>query len=120
MDLILFLQQFGPWSLAPLSLLAGVLISARMQKKGALENAHIDQLQEDLKAERDERSKLGTEINSLWGIVNKMQLEGSKSRQLGIAWEDHYWWIRSRLDLGEIPPWPDTPSSVYGVKTENE
>ena len=75
--------------------------------KGTVENARIDQLQEDLAAERQERRHLSDRVD----VMDK-KLDHYRRRD--IAWMRHYAIIQRGVEDGTIPPWPDLPDVLRG------
>lgn len=75
--------------------------------KGSVENARIDQLQEDLAAERQERRHLADRVD-----VMDQKLDHYRRRDL--AWMRHYALIQRGVEDGTIPPWPDLPTVLRG------
>lgn len=80
---------------------------ALLPRKGSIENARLDQLQEDLAAEREERKALGGEVKELREDLNHY-------RGRDIAWAQHYSLIQHGVEMGTIPPWPDLPEALRG------
>lgn len=75
--------------------------------KGTVENARIDQLQEDLAAERGERKDLSARVD-----VMDRKLDHYRRRDF--AWMRHYALIQRGVEEGTIPPWPDLPEVLRG------
>lgn len=88
----------------------GIIVGGLIQlipKKGSVENARIDQLQEDLAAERSERKELSARVD-----VMDRKLDYYRRRD--IAWMRHYALIQRGVEDGTIPPWPDLPDVLRG------
>ncbi|QIN93847.1 membrane protein [Microbacterium phage Alakazam] len=90
----------GGWAIA-----ITVAIIALVPRKGSLENARIDQLQEDLAAERQARISQDTRLERIDRVNNRY-------RKRDIAWQRHYHMIQQGVEAGTIPPWPDLPEII--------
>ncbi|MEV8338520.1 hypothetical protein [Leucobacter sp. NPDC077196] len=90
----------GGWGLAIV-----LALIALLPRKGTIENTRLDQLQEDLAAERAERKELSTRLD----VVDK-KLDRYRTRD--IAWMRHYAMIQHGVETGTIPPWPDLPEAL--------
>ncbi|MFT4156630.1 MAG: hypothetical protein QM630_01675 [Microbacterium sp.] len=98
--------SIGGWVVAVV-LGALSLIAALLPKKGSIENARIDQLQEDLAAERAERKELGARVD-----VMDRKLDHYRRRD--VAWMRFYATVQHGVEAGTIPPWPDLPDVLRG------
>lgn len=98
--IVQIISTSGGWAVA-----IGVAVIALVPRKGSLENARIDQLQEDLAAERNERITQDTRIGRIDRVNNRF-------RKRDIAWQRHYQSIQQGVEAGTIPPWPDLPSII--------
>lgn len=78
---------------------------ALLPRKGTIENTRLDQLQEDLGAEREERKALGAEVKELRADI-------ALYRGRDLAWVQHYAMIQHGVETGTIPPWPDLPDAL--------
>lgn len=96
------ITTIGGWGLA---LVLGVI--NLMPKKGDLENKRIDQLQEDLDAERKERKELSVKVDVLY-----VQIGAYRRRDL--AWMTYVAVVQRGVEAGTIPPWPDLPAILEG------
>ena len=85
---------------------------ALLPRKGSIENTRLDQLQEDLGAERKERKALGAELKQQAEEVKTLRLEVTLYRGRDIAWFDHYSMIQRGVETGTVPPWPELPESL--------
>lgn len=92
----------GGWGLAVV-----VALIALLPRKGTVENTRIDQLQEDLSAERQERKDLAARVD-----VMDRKLDHYRRRDL--AWMRFYALIQRGVEDGTIPPWPDLPDVLRG------
>lgn len=90
----------GGWAIA-----ICVAIIALVPRKGSLENARIDQLQEDLAAERQARISQDHRLERIDSV-------NSRYRKRDIAWQRHYTVIQQGVETGVFPPWPALPSSI--------
>lgn len=89
----------------------GVIVGALLRlipSKGSLENTRIDQLQEDLESEREERKKLALEVSTIRAEQNLLA-------RRDLAWILHYDLIKQGVEAGTIPPWPDLPDILGGA-----
>ena len=95
------LTAIGGWVVA---VLLGIitLAGALLPKRGSIENTRIDQLQEDLAAERQERKDLAARVDA-------MDRKLDHYRRRDVAWMRHYALIQQGVEAGTIPPWPDLP-----------
>jgi len=92
----------GGWGLAIV-----LALIALLPRKGTIENTRLDQLQEDLAAEREERKALGVEVKELRSDI-------ALYRGRDLAWMQHYSLIQHGVETGTIPPWPDLPAALKG------
>lgn len=83
--------------ISAVSLLLGGVITSRIGKAGAREHSIIDQLQEDLKAERAERTALAARVDDLWTRVQALTVRES-------LWEVHAVRVEAQVTaLGGTP-----------------
>lgn len=94
------LSTAGGWVVA-----IGIAVIALIPRKGSLENARIDQLQEDLAAERQARINQDERLTRIDKVNNRF-------RKRDIAWQRHYHHIQQGVEAGTIPPWPDLPEII--------
>lgn len=99
MDIV---ATIGGWGVAIV-----LALIALLPRKGTIENTRLDQLQEDLEAERTERKALGAEVKEL-----RTDVDMYRGRDL--AWMQHYSLIQHGVETGTIPPWPDLPIALRG------
>lgn len=104
--IVQIISTSGGWAVA-----IGVAIIALVPRKGSLENARIDQLQEDLAAERTARINQDARITRIDRVNTKYQ-------KRDIAWQRHYHTIQQGVEDGTIPPWPDLPAII--TETDND
>ncbi|WP_053386256.1 hypothetical protein [Leucobacter japonicus] len=97
MDLI---PTIGGWGLAIV-----VALIALLPRKGTIENTRLDQLQEDLAAERERGNKQAERIDMI-------ELNLTKYQKRDIAWARHYAMIQHGVETGTIPPWPELPEAL--------
>ncbi len=95
--------SFGGWGVA-----IALALIALLPRKGTVENARIDQLQEDLAAEREALKELRERVD-----VMDRKLDHYRRRDL--AWMRFYALIQRGVEAGTIPPWPDLPSILGGT-----
>lgn len=100
------LGAIGGWVVAILTVTISAVVSL-FPKKGTLENTRIDQLQEDLAAERDERKALASE-------VKQIKTEQDRLARRDLAWMLHYDLVKQGVEAGQIPPWPALPEILGG------
>ena len=96
----------GGWVVAVLTVTISAVVSL-FPKKGTIENTRIDQLQEDLAAERNERKELASRVDA-------MDRKLDFYRRRDIAWMRFYALIQKGVEDGTIPPWPDLPDLLRG------
>lgn len=101
------LGAIGGWVVAILTVTISAVVSL-FPKKGTIENTRIDQLQEDLAAERTERKELATRVD-----VMDRKLDYYRRRDL--HWMRHYAMLQRGVEAGTIPPWPDLPPELEGT-----
>lgn len=92
----------GGWGLAIV-----VALIALLPRKGTVENTRIDQLQQDLEAERAERKALSAEVKT---IRTEMMIYQKRD----LIWSLHYETIKRGVEDGTIPPWPNLPDVLRG------
>ena len=98
--LVQVLSTSGGWAVA-----IAVAIIAIVPRKGSLENARIDQLQEDLAAERQARIAQDERLSKIDRVNNHY-------RKRDIAWQRHYLIVQAGVENGSFPPWPDLPTII--------
>ncbi|WP_314097872.1 hypothetical protein [Microbacterium foliorum] len=103
---MLDLGAIGGWVVAVLSVLITAIVSL-FPKKGSIENTRIDQLQEDLASERQERKDLATEVRAI-------RAEQDRLARRDLAWILHYDLVKQGVEAGTIPPWPSLPEILGG------
>lgn len=91
----------GGWGVA---IVLGLI--ALLPRKGTIENTRIDQLQDDLEAERQERKSLASE-------VKEIQVALTQYQKRDLAWSLHYQALKQAYEMGQIPPWPDLPPLLH-------
>lgn len=96
----------GGWVVAILTVSISAVVSL-FPKKGTIENTRIDQLQEDLAAERDERKALALEVKGI-------RSEQDRLARQNLAWMLHYELVKQGVEAGTIPPWPPLPEILGG------
>lgn len=100
----------GPLGVALVGVL-GIVVGGLLRLipgKGTIENTRIDQLQDDLEAERKERKALALE-------VNEIRSEQHRLARRDLAWILHYDLIKQGVEAGTIPPWPELPVILGGT-----
>lgn len=107
------LGAIGGWVVAVLSVLITAIVSL-FPKKGTIENTRIDQLQEDLAAERAERKMLAAEVKSLADEAKTIRVEQDRLARRDLAWILHYDLVKQGVEAGTIPPWPALPEILGG------
>lgn len=96
------IATIGGWGLAIV-----LALIALLPRKGTIENTRLDQLQEDLAAERERGNKQTERIDLIEKNLTKYQ-------KRDIAWTRHYAIIQHGVETGTIPPWPDLPEELKG------
>lgn len=100
------LGAIGGWVTAVLVAAIAAVVPL-FPKKGSLENTRIDQLQEDLAAERTERKALADEVKDI-------KAEQDILARKNLAWMLHYEVVKQGVEAGNIPPWPSLPEILGG------
>jgi len=107
------LGAIGGWAVAILIASISAIVSL-FPKKGSIENTRIDQLQEDLAAERQERRQLAAEVKDLGDEAKSIRTEQDRLARRDLAWILHYDLVKQGVEAGRIPPWPDLPEILGG------
>ncbi len=85
---------------------------ALMPRKGTIENTRLDQLQEDLAAERKKRMELETRLDGMDANYAESQQREQKLQQTVFAWMRYYAMIQLGIVAGSVPPLPDLPEEL--------
>jgi len=85
-------------------------ITAKIQHKGKPENALIDQLQEQIKDDREAREK---ETASMKADIADLKSEQAKSRKRERIRDDYINKLRRHIEAGFPPPPPEWPEGLY-------
>lgn len=91
----------GGYGLAVLSALYALL-----PKKGSLENQRIDQLQEDLKAMREELTTQRGQYGEQTQRIDRLEDMLIWYRRRDVAWDRYVSQIKTMVERMEAPPWP--------------
>lgn len=102
------LGAIGGWAVAIITVVITSIVSL-FPKKGSIENTRIDQLQEDLGSEREERKALALEVRVI-------RAEQDRLARRDLAWILHYDLVKQGVEAGTIPPWPELPEILGGPK----
>ena len=101
--------QIGPYLIAAVGVPA-TIITAKIQHKGKPENALIDQLQEQIKTDRDasqsERDEMKADIKEL-----KTEQRAAKKREQ--IRDTYILQLREHINQGNPPPPPEWPEGLY-------
>jgi len=89
---------------------AGVWLTAKIQHKGRPENALIDQLQEQIKDDREARDK---ELARQNVRIEALEVEQRKSKRRERIRDDYINKLRRHIEAGSPPPPPEWPEGLY-------
>ena len=79
-------------------------VVARVSKPGTRENAIIDQLQQDLGAERSEREKMSARLDSQQGQIENLATQVSRLLHRDLLWDFHATRVEGQVEqLGGTP-----------------
>ena len=88
----------------------GTLVSTRIQHKGKPENALIDQLQEQIKDDRESRER---ELARQDARISALELEQRKSKRRELIRDNYINRLREHINAGNPPPPPEWPEGLY-------
>ena len=99
----------GPYIVAVIT--GGVAwITAKIQHKGKPENALIDQLQEQIKDDREAKEK---EMASMRSDIAELKAEQGKAKRREMIRDNYINKLREHINLGNPPPPPEWPEGLY-------
>ena len=90
--------------------LCGAILTARIQHKGRPENAIIDQLQEQIKDDREAKEK---EMAVMRADILDLKTEQQKSKRREMIRDNYINRLREHINLGNPPPPPEWPEGLY-------
>lgn len=85
-------------------------LTARIQNKGRPENAMIDQLQEQIKDDREAKER---EMNVMRSDIAELKDEQKKSKRREHIRDNYIILLREHINLGNPPPPPAWPEGLY-------
>lgn len=99
----------GPYIVAVIT--GGVAwLTAKIQHKGKPENALIDQLQEQIKDDREARE---LETAAMKADIAELRAEQNKAKRRERIRDDYINRLREHINLGNPPPPPAWPDGLY-------
>jgi uncharacterized membrane protein YgaE (UPF0421/DUF939 family) len=90
--------------------MSGMWLTAKIQHKGKPENALIDQLQEQIKDDREAKDK---EIAAMKVDINDLKTEQQKSKRRELIRDNYINKLRRHIEEGKPPPAPEWPEGLY-------
>ena len=103
------LMQFGPWVIAGIG--AGVtIITTLIQHKGRPENALIDQLQEQITADRADNKQTTDDMKA---DIKELKAEQKAAKKREQIRDDYIRELRRHIEEGNPPPPPPWPPGLY-------
>lgn len=103
-------EQVGPYVILPVMSLLGAWLVAKIQHKGKPENALIDQLQEQIKDDREAKEK---EMAAMKTDISELKDEQKKSKRREVIRDNYINKLREHINLGNPPPPPEWPDGLY-------
>lgn len=88
----------------------GGWLTTKIQHKGKPENALIDQLQEQIKDDREAKEK---EMASMRSDIAELKAEQSKAKKRERIRDDYINKLRRHIESGNPPPPPEWPDGLY-------
>ncbi|MFJ4287965.1 hypothetical protein ACIPY0_20170 [Paenarthrobacter nicotinovorans] len=88
----------------------GTWLATKIQHKGKPENALIDQLQEQIKDDREAREK---ETAAMKADIAELRAEQNKAKRRERIRDDYINRLREHINLGNPPPPPEWPEGLY-------
>jgi len=88
----------------------GTWLATKIQHKGKPENALIDQLQEQIKTDREDNDKRLADMKS---DIADLKSEQAKSKRRERIRDDYINKLRRHIEDGNPPPAPDWPEGLY-------
>ena len=101
--------QAGPYVVAVLGF-AGAWLTSKIQHKGKPENALIDQLQEQIKDDREAKEK---EMAAMRSDIAELKDEQRKSKKREHIRDNYIILLREHINAGNPPPPPMWPEGLY-------
>jgi hypothetical protein len=102
-------EVVGPWVTAGIAA-AMTWLSTKIQHKGKPENALIDQLQEQIKDDREAKEK---EMASMRSDIAELKAEQGKAKKRERIRDDYINKLRRHIEAGSPPPPPEWPEGLY-------
>jgi hypothetical protein len=101
--------QAGPYIVAVIGF-GGAWLTTKIQHKGKPENALIDQLQEQIKDDREAKEK---EMASMRADISDLKDEQRKSKRREVIRDNYINKLREHINAGNPPPPPEWPEGLY-------
>jgi len=101
--------QIGPYVVAVIGF-GGAWLTTKIQHKGRPENALIDQLQEQIKDDREAKEK---ELAAVRADIAELKAEQTKAKRRERIRDDYINKLREHINLGNPPPPPAWPDGLY-------
>lgn len=90
--------------------LCGTWLATKIQHKGKPENALIDQLQEQIRDDREARDK---EFANMRADIADLKLEQQRSKRREMIRDNYINKLRRHIEDGNPPPPPEWPEGLY-------
>ena len=90
--------------------LCGTWLATKIQHKGRPENAIIDQLQEQIRDDREARDK---EFANMRADIAELKLEQQRSKRREMIRDNYINKLRRHIEDGNPPPPPEWPEGLY-------
>jgi len=88
----------------------GTWLATKIQHKGKPENALIDQLQEQIKDDREAKDK---ELSVMRADIAELKAEQNKARRREMIRDNYINRLRDHINAGNPPPPPEWPEGLY-------
>lgn len=99
----------GPWIVAAIGV-GGAWVTAKIQHKGKPENALIDQLQEQIRDDREAKDK---ELAAMRADIADLKAEQGKAKRREMIRDNYINRLREHINAGNPPPPPEWPEGLY-------
>ena len=102
--------QLGPAVIVAVIGFGGAFVTSKIQNKGRPENALIDQLQEQIKDDREAKEK---EMASMRSDIAELKTEQGKAKKRERIRDDYINQLRQHIADQKPPPAPEWPKGLY-------
>ena len=99
-----------PTALVAVIAAGGGWLTTKIQHRGKPENALIDQLQEQIKDDREAKEK---EMAAMKSDISELKDEQKKSKRREVIRDNYINKLREHINLGNPPPPPEWPEGLY-------